>query len=202
MKSPNLQPALSPIQREILVGGMLGDLSIYRAKLTHNARLYVQQGAVHTEYLNHLYSVFQNLCSSGPKLSVYLDKRNNTTYEALRFNTRSLPCFNYYRELFYPEGIKIVPANIEELLTVRGLAYWAMDDGYKDRGNFRFATESFSRDDVLLLLEILKNNFSLDCSLNTVKSTQYRIYVKANSMVQFRALVSPYFHPSMLYKLQ
>lgn len=74
MKSPNLQPALSPIQREILVGGMLGDLSIYRAKLTHNARLYVQQGAVHSEYLNHLYSVFQNLCSSGPKLYVSLDK--------------------------------------------------------------------------------------------------------------------------------
>jgi len=114
MKSPNLQPTLSPIQHEILVGGMLGDLSIYRAKLTHNARLYVQQGAVHTEYLNHLYSVFQNLCSSEPKLSVSLDKRSNTTYEVLRFNTRSLPCFNYYRELFYPEGIKIVPANIEK----------------------------------------------------------------------------------------
>lgn len=31
MKSPNPQPALSPIQREILVGGLLGDLSIYRA---------------------------------------------------------------------------------------------------------------------------------------------------------------------------
>nr|CAZ66669.1 LAGLIDADG homing endonuclease [Funneliformis caledonium] len=97
-------------------------------------------------------------------------------------------------------GIKIVPANIKELLTARGLAYWAMDDGYKDRGNFRFATESFSRDDVLLLLEVLKEN--LDCSLNTVQSTQYRIYVKTNSMVQFRALISPYFFPSMLYKLQ
>jgi hypothetical protein len=200
MKSP--KPVLSLIQREILVGGMLGDCSIYRAKVTHNARLYVQQGAVHSEYLNHLYSVFQNLCSSGPKLYVSLDKRSNTTYKALRFNTRSLPCFNYYREVFYPEGIKIVPANIKELLTARGLAYWAMDDGYKDRGNFRFATESFSRDDVLLLLAVLKENFSLDCSLNMVKSTQYRIYVKTNSMVQFRALVSPYFLPSMLYKLQ
>jgi hypothetical protein len=203
---------------------MLGDLSIYRAKLTHNARLYVQQGAVHSEYLNHLSSVL-NLFSSGPKLYVSLDtffqlqrvvwkkKRSNTTYEALRFNTRSLPCFNYYREVFYPDpglrtkgpqwaegGIKIVPANIKELLTARGLAYWAMDDGYKDRGNFRFATESFSRDDVLLLLEVLKEN--LDCSLNTVQSTQYRIYVKTNSMVQFRALISPYFFPSMLYKLQ
>jgi hypothetical protein len=41
-----------------------------------------------------------------------------------------------------------------------------MDDGYEDRGNFRFATESFSRDVVLLLLEVLKENFSLDCSLN------------------------------------
>lgn len=59
MQSPNLQPVLSPIQREILVGGMLGDCSIYRAKLTHNARLYVQQGAVHSEYFNHLYSIFQ-----------------------------------------------------------------------------------------------------------------------------------------------
>jgi hypothetical protein len=202
MKSPNPQPALSSIQREILVGGLLGDLSIYRAKATHNARLYVQQGAVHKEYLNHLYSVFQNLCSSEPKWSFSLNKRNNRTYETLRFNSRSLPCFNYYREVFYPEGIKIVPANIGELLTARGLAYWCMDDGNKDRGNFRLATLSFSRNDVLLLIKVLKENFSLDCSLNTVKSTQYRIYVKANSMVQFRALVSPYFHPSMLYKLQ
>nr|CAJ00336.1 putative LAGLIDADG homing endonuclease [Rhizophagus intraradices] len=202
MKSPNPQPALSSTQREILVGGLLGDLSIYRAKVTHNARLYVQQGSVHKEYLNHLYSVFQNLCSSEPKWSLSLDKRSNTTYETLRFNSRSLPCFNYYRDVFYPEGVKIVPANIGELLTARGLAYWSMDDGYKDRGNFRLATQSFSRNDVLLLIKLLKDNFSLDCSLNTVKSTQYRIYVRANSMVQFRALVSPYFHPSMLYKLQ
>ncbi len=127
MKSPNPQPALSPIQHEILVGGLLGDLSIYRAKPTHNARLYVQQGAVHKEYLNHLYSVFQNLCSSEPKWSLSLDKRSNTTYETLRFNSRSLPCFNHYREAFYPEGIKVVPANIGELLTARGLAYWCMD---------------------------------------------------------------------------
>lgn len=83
MKSPNLQPTLSPTQSEILVGGMLGDMTIYRAKPTHNARLYVQQGSVHTEYLNHLYSVFQNLCSSGPKLSVSKDKRSDTTYELL-----------------------------------------------------------------------------------------------------------------------
>jgi len=70
MKSPNSQPALSPIQREILVGGLF---TIYRAKVTQNTLLCMQQGAVHKEYLNHLYSVFQNLCSSEPKWSFSLD---------------------------------------------------------------------------------------------------------------------------------
>ena len=34
-----------------------------------------------------------------------------------------LPCFNEYRELFYELNVKIVPANIYELLTPRGLAF-------------------------------------------------------------------------------
>jgi hypothetical protein len=35
-----------------------------------------------------------------------------------------LPCFNVYRELFYDANKKkIVPENIRELLTPRGLAF-------------------------------------------------------------------------------
>jgi LAGLIDADG DNA endonuclease family len=55
-------------------------------------------------------------------------------YGAIKFVTLSLPlvldcpkaraCFNIYRELFYnSEGKKIIPENLEELLTARGLAY-------------------------------------------------------------------------------
>jgi hypothetical protein len=40
--------------------------------------------------------------------------------------------------MFYANGKKVVPANIAELLTVRALAYWIMDEGGKER---KIATE-------------------------------------------------------------
>ena len=40
-----------------------------------------------------------------------------------------MPCLNFYHELFYKDNIKVIPINLEKLLTARGLAYWIMDDG-------------------------------------------------------------------------
>jgi hypothetical protein len=51
------------------------------------------------------------------------DKRTDKIYRSVYFNTFSLPCFNYYYELFYLDGLKIVPKNIGDLLTASGLAY-------------------------------------------------------------------------------
>jgi hypothetical protein len=48
--------------------------------------------------------------------------------------------FNEYRDLFYSNGVKIVPPTIGELLTARGLAYWAMDDGTKHGPGFALCT--------------------------------------------------------------
>jgi hypothetical protein len=54
----------------------------------------------------------------------FLDKRTNKTYSSVLFATLTLPCFTFYRELFYNlQGKKIVPLNINQLLTPRGLAY-------------------------------------------------------------------------------
>ncbi|RUP52135.1 hypothetical protein BC936DRAFT_140590 [Jimgerdemannia flammicorona] len=43
-----------------------------------------------------------------------------------------------------------------------------MDDGYKDGNSFRIATESFTESEVLLLINVLKTKFDLDCSINTL----------------------------------
>lgn len=51
------KPILTSVQREVIVGSLLGDLSIRRAKITHNARLYVRQGLVNKEYLFFLYTI-------------------------------------------------------------------------------------------------------------------------------------------------
>ena len=54
----------------------------------------------------------------------------------VKFNTYYLPCFNEFYSLFYPIDKKVIPLNIGELLTDKGLAYWAMDDGCKTSSGF------------------------------------------------------------------
>jgi hypothetical protein len=54
----------------------------------------------------------------------FVDKRTINTYISINFATLTLPCFTYYRYLFYnKQNKKIVPLNINELLTPKGLAY-------------------------------------------------------------------------------
>ena len=69
----------------------------------------------------------------------------NKIYSSIKFQTLSLACFNRYRELFYDlNGKKVIPVNLQELLTPKGLAFWFMDDGYKSKKGLYFSTESFS----------------------------------------------------------
>jgi len=54
------------------------------------------------------------------------------------------------------------------------------------------------------LVAALKSKFDLDCSIHTRNdriNKPYLIYVKANSVNKFVALVKPHMQPSMLYKL-
>jgi len=120
----------------------------------------------HIAYFYHVYSLFKQFCASDftPKLKIWIDKRSKTKYQSSSFTTLSLPCFNVFRGLFYFEGKKIVPKNIEELLTYRGLAYWIMDDGSIQNKGLHLNTYGFSDEDIALLLQTLKNKFLLKCS--------------------------------------
>lgn len=58
-------------------------------------------------------------------------KKRGVLTQSMYFRTLAMPCLNYYHELFYKDNVKIIPRNLEELLTARGLAYFIMDDGGK-----------------------------------------------------------------------
>ena len=135
---------------------------------------------------------------------ILLRTHTNKIYTRVRFNTYVLPCFNEFYLLFYPEGNKSIPQNIGEILTPPGLAFWAMDDGNKvNNNNFIFNTNSYTFKEVELLSTVLKEKFNLDCSIqrHNKNKEQFRIYIKSKSIVHFKNLVSPYFHESMLYKI-
>jgi len=107
----------------------------------------------------------------------------------------------YITSYFILKKKKLIPLTIEQLLTPQGLAYWSADDGSKQGPGFFLNTQSFTLKEVELLIKVLKSKFDLDCSANKQSKEQYRIYIKKDSMNKFKDLITPYFHKSMLYKL-
>lgn len=162
---------LSTTQKETIVGNLLGDASLERAKPTHNTRLRFDQSyPEHSSYLQSLYLLYQNLTGplGSPKISIRNpDKRTGKVYTSIAFKTRALDSLNYFHDLFYVydshgKRHKVIPENIQELLTARGLAYWIMDDGgintYKATV---LNTNSFTFYEVLLLQKALEMKFGL-----------------------------------------
>ena len=78
-----------------------------------------------------------------------------------------------------------------------------MDDGtsFKNKG-FKFSTNSFTLKEVQKLASILKTKYNLDTTIHkSGLNNQYNIYVPKTSFIFLREIVKPYFHPTMLYKL-
>lgn len=130
--SPKAHLKVSTCLHEIIIGSMLGDLTVEKPNLNCNARMQFKQSIINKEYIEHLYELFQEFCGSKPLVMSNFDNRpnKNKEYSSIKFQTLSLPCFNIYRELFYnSEGQKILPPNLEDLLTASAEPSWGMAEG-------------------------------------------------------------------------
>lgn len=104
-----------------------------------------------------------------------------------------LPCFNVFRENFYVLNVKKVPDNIYELLTLRGLAFWIMDDGSRHGSGLHISVYAFSNEDVDKLMFTLQDKFNLRCSIHYNRDKKPRISIFKKSMDNLIPLISPYF---------
>ena len=198
----------SPLN-EIMIGLLLGDGHIQKRSINGNSRFIYGQSSLrlhHLNYFNHVFELFKPYLSKdfNPKKRSFTDKRSNKKYSSVQFATLSLPCFNYYKDLFYNSNyLKIVPSNIQNLLSPRGLAYWIMDDGSLQNKGLHLNTYGFTSQDVLILKYTLENMFgerTLKCSIHKHKKGE-RIYIWEESMGVVRHNISQFMHSNMLYKL-
>jgi len=125
------------------------------------------------------------------------------------FSTKSLPSIYNLHKYWYKKidnkYIKILPSNIEELLTPISLADWIMDDGYFTEDSVKICTDNFTKDEVSKLINILNIKFDIKATvnkrINPNKKVMWRIIISILSMKKLILLVSPNFIPEMLYKL-
>ncbi len=128
-----------------------------------------------------------------------------------------MPCLTKLHSLFYPNGIKVIPHNIFEILTpVAGLAHLIMGDGEARTRGLVLCTNSYSIEDVFRLMNVLMIRYGLECKLlrqllkkqNQLlrwlrqQKNGYMIYIRERSMPLLQTIVEPFFHPSMMYKIR
>ena len=108
---------LTSIQREVLVGLLLGDGHLEKSPCTERARLKVEQREGAREYVEWLYKIFQNWIRSPLKYKKTFLKVTGKYYGKYCFTTYMHEAFLPYRKLFYAHGRKAIPKNIADLLT-------------------------------------------------------------------------------------
>lgn len=193
--------SLNKLQREILVGLILGDGHLETQNNGKTYRLKVEQSADKAEYVKWLYKNFENFVLNKPKIKE--KTRNGVVTKNIWFTTLSHGSFRFYAQQFYANGKKVIPKIIGKLLTPLGMAVWFMDDG-SIKSKFHKAriinTQCFTKKEVLFLIKILKDKFKIDTKLREQKDG-YQIYILSESADKFRKIIEKYIIDSMKYKL-
>jgi hypothetical protein len=186
---------LTQEQREIIIGSSLGDLNI--RKIGKASRLVFDQK--NKDYLFHLYNIFESWVRTPPKERLQQRLPTSNLCSNWHFSTLSHKELHFYYTLFYPQGKKLLPQDIQEYLTPRSIAYWIMDDGcLVSKNKWKIATCGFTMDENILLVNALNNKFNISANI-TLQEKRYPILNITSP--EFKHLIEPYVVPSMKYKL-
>jgi len=184
----------------VIVGNLLGDG--WGENRAGNTRFHIHMGSPNVEYLMWLHKFYseRGYCSSQkPELKRNIGK-GNKIYFSYKFRTWTYSSWNWIYEAFYQNKIKVVPSNIDQLLTPLTLAIWIMDDGGVHPSGMIISTYNLKLNDITLLQNALKKNFDLDTSVFNNKNGLI-IYFPKNQLPKLSNIVKKFMVLSMQHKL-
>lgn len=183
----NLRLELSQNQMEILIGTVLGDGYISPA-----GKVQLEHSSKQKSYVDWKFHELKNLAYEKLSKVDRMDKRSDKIYTSYRFWLRQY--FRPWRKYFYKGKKKFFPKNLK--LTPLSLAVWYMDDGCYSDAKCTLSTDNFST----LSLKRIKKELKF-LKINTYIRSNGKIGISANSQNDFFAIIKPYIHESMRYKL-
>lgn len=204
----NLRPVadtieLSNDELEVLAGTLLGDSSIlYVHKGCRYPHIQFSHSVSQREYFDNKYKALERLMSSygeyNYRTKTVIKGRECRVHPILHGVGRNLKCLISLREVFYPEGKKIIPVDyISNIFTAKSLAYLFMDDGCKNQNSINLNLQCFETENLQEFVKFLYNKFNLEFVLKKDKT----LYLRYKSVNNFLDLVAPYIIDAMKYKL-
>lgn len=193
--------SLNKTQLSVLIGSILGDGTLRLGKGFINANFKVEQGLKQKDYVFWKYNVFKEWVTTPPKISFRYDENRIPYEKSWWFRTFRHPEITFFHKVFYKEGIKKIPQNIENLVDPLALAVWIMDDGSLNRRVLDISTYSFRKEEIELLQKTLFNKFSLRSNYYRDRDKGFRMYFPQGETLKLIDLISPYIIPNLAYKI-
>ena len=196
---------LSDFQWQIVLGGLMGDSALSATRSDHAARLRWGHCAAQVNYADWKASLFANLTVS----------RSTNAKGAVFFDVQPLVELAELRRAMYIDGKKVLSDDYLKQLTPLALAIWYMDDGSftvrakglqertKDgSGRSEICVQAFERSSQQRLRTFLADTWGIEAKL-TYRGARQQAFLQfpKDETAKLHALVAPFIHPSMEYKL-
>ena len=194
---------LSEFQWEVVLGGLMGDSAISPSRNGLGGRYRFGHGARQAAYCDWKASLFQNVRPA----------RSTNANGAVFYDIPPLPELAELREAVYLGGKKILSRDYLKRLTPLSLAIWYMDDGYfelRAKGLQERTRDGSGRSEICIqameqttrdrLVAYLADTWGIRPKLIQRAGKAVLIFPK-DETAKLHALVAPFAHPSMQYKL-
>ncbi len=196
---------LSDFQWQALLGGLMGDGSLSPTRSGHGARFRFGHGVKQTEYADWKASLFANVGVS----------RSTNAKGVVYHDVQPLPELAPLRDAVYVGGKKVLGYDYLKRLTPLSLAVWYMDDGgftLRAKGVQERTREGSGRSEICVeamepttrvrLAEYLADTWGIRPKLMQRGSRKVSVLVfPKEETAKLHALIAPFVHPSMDYKL-
>ena len=196
---------LSEFQLAALRGTLMGDGALSPTRSGLGARFRYTHGGAQTEYADWKASLFANVGAS----------RHVRDDDVVTYDFQPMPELAEVRQAVYVEGKKVFDDDYLKSLTPLSLALWYMDDahfsfrskGVQTRtaggsGRITICVEAMEKQTRERLRAYLADTWGVRGSLRESGANKKVILVfDTAESAKFQALIAPYVHPSMDYKL-
>lgn len=204
---------LTKIQKQVLVGCLLGDSCLNKRQLSS---LSIVHSIKQKELLDYekscLFSLFETYRKT--KNSRHSFKYLKSIGNIIKYTSKETKVLKEFNNFKYCKiksyYTKLNKELLEKYLTPISLAFFIMDDGSISSYNCKNSnkvnnyiylhTEAFDFETQQLILDILENKFKINGSICKSKKYYYLAFDSKNSN-KIINLVKDYIHPSMLYKV-
>lgn len=193
--------SLSKEQKSVLFGIILGDGYLQKTG-KKNSRLRLEHGGNQKEFLLWKVKKLRKLFQGKPKYLERVHPISKKKYSYWRHQSQSSPYLGKLRNIFYPDGKKRIPEDVEKYLTPLTLAVWYMDDGYyylRDRCSYLYIGNTSSTEAEVAAKALLRK-FNLFSRVKQ-KKKGYALYFPPGETQKLKSIIKGHILPQFNYKL-